>query len=207
MGRRRSIPGSIQLPRGKGRAVITFIILLLAIFVATQRTPDVPGDASGDHERYHDKTFRVARVIDGDTFDLDVADPVAGKPTTRVRLWGVDAAEVSRPGQEGMYYGEEARDFAREQLAGRDVHVILSPKKTRGNYGRLLAYVTLERGGTTFNETLIAQGYAYADRRFPHHYADRFEATERRARRDGVGLWAGITTEKMPEWRREYEGE
>ena len=92
-------------------------------------------------------------------------------------------------------------------LTGRDVHVVLSPGRTRGKYGRLLAYVYLERGGRMFNEALLEEGCAYADLRFAHHYYDRFKEIERGARQSGVGLWAGVSLEGMPEWKQRFEGE
>lgn len=156
-----------------------------------------------DWNRYHDKTFTVTKVIDGDTFDIDVPD--SGSAHTRIRLWGIDTPELAHFGKPVMHFGPEAFEFAKETLDGRSVHVVLSPKRTRGKFGRLLAYVYLERGGRMYNEMLLEQGYAYADLRFPHHYADQFESADRRARRDGVGLWADVTLEKMPAWKQRFE--
>ena len=105
-----------------------------------------------------------------------------------------------------MHFGPEARAFAERILESRTVHVVLSPKRTRDKYGRLLAYVFLERGGRMFNEMLLEEGYAYADLRFEHHYFDRFAAIEKRSRKARVGLWANVTPDKMPAWRQRFEG-
>jgi len=156
-----------------------------------------------DHDRYHNRMFRVARVVDGDTLDIDVPD--GNKPMTRIRLWGVDTPEVKGSPKGEMYFGPQASEFAKRILTGRSVYVVLAPEKTRGKYGRLLAYVMLDRGGKMFNELLLEKGLAYADRRFPHAYRKQFEAIEKRARRAGVGLWADITIEKMPGWRQRFE--
>ena len=99
----------------------------------------------------------------------------------------------------------EAGDFARGTLAGRDVHVLLVPGRTRGKYGRLLAYVFLERGEQMFNEMLLEEGYAYADLRFDHPYYKQFKDIEKRARRGRVGLWAAVTLDKMPGWKQRFE--
>ncbi len=104
-----------------------------------------------------------------------------------------------------MHFGPEATTFARETLGSRDVLVVLSPKQTRGKYGRLLAYVYLKRGGPMFNEMLIEQGFAYADLRFKHHYYRAFKSIEKRARRDAKGLWANVSPEKMPPWKQRFE--
>ncbi len=158
---------------------------------------------SADIARYHDRSFRVARIVDGDTLDIDAPD--GAKPLTRIRLWGVDTPEVVGRERGDMHFGPEASAFAKRILAGREVHVVLSPKRTRGKYGRLLAYVFLTRGGPMFNERLLEEGYAYADLRFRHHYYDRFKRIENQARRSGIGLWADITPEKMPGWKQRFE--
>ena len=152
---------------------------------------------------YHDRSFRVARVVDGDTLDIEVPDN--GKPVTRIRLWGVDTPETGHGRMPLMHFGPEATAFAKQTLEGRRVHVVLSPKKSRGKYGRLLAYVFLERGGRMFNEMLLREGFAYADLRFKHHYFDRFRSIEKLARRAKTGLWAEITPEQMPAWKQRFE--
>ena len=107
--------------------------------------------------------------------------------------------------QYALSVGLEASAYAKKVLAGRDVHVVLSPKRSRGKYWRLLAYMFLERGGRMFNEMLLKEGYAYADLRFEHHYYDRFKRIEKRARKAGVGLWADIALDKMPAWKQRFE--
>lgn len=145
----------------------------------------------------------MTHVVDGDTFDIEAPD--GNKPVTRIRLWGVDTPEIGHGGQPVMHFGREAAAFAERTLTGRKVHVVLSPKRSRGKYGRLLAYVFLERGGRMFNEMLLEEGYAYADLRFSHHYYDRFKTIEKQARKHGVGLWADVTLDEMPAWKRRFE--
>ena len=156
-----------------------------------------------DQNRYHDRSFRVARVVDGDTLDIEAPD--GEKAVTRIRLWGVDTPETGQGRQPLMHFGAEATAFAKQTLTGRTVHVVLSPKRTRGKYGRLLAYVFLQRGGRMFNEMLLDEGYAYADLRFKHHYFDRFKSFEKLARKARVGLWAKITLDDMPAWKQRFE--
>ncbi|RME39312.1 MAG: hypothetical protein D6788_05715 [Planctomycetota bacterium] len=200
----RHLPPSVRRSRwGHTVRAAGFLIvgLLLAGGMCVRSSP--PGTETDDHARYHDRTFRVARVIDGDTLDLAVPD--GRHSTTRVRLWGVDAPEVGHDGAPSMYFGGEAVAFARRTLEGRTVRIVLVPRRTRGKYGRLLAYVYLEPDGRMFNEMLLEQGYAYADYRFPHPYADRFKRLERQARKADVGLWRNVTLDKMPSWRRRWE--
>ena len=197
-----SLPRSITIRRSRRRASFALgsLLVIAAIVCDHKRQPVASGD---DQARYHDRSFRVVRVVDGDTLDIDAPD--GGKPVTRIRLWGVDTPEVRGNGRSAMHFGKEASAFAHRTLDGQDVHVVLSPSSTRGKYGRLLAYISLDRGGRMFNEMLIEEGYAYADLRFKHHYFDRFRATERRARKAGVGLWKNVTLDKMPEWKQRFE--
>lgn len=156
-----------------------------------------------DYARYDGRNFRVVRVVDGDTLDIDVPD--AGRPHTRIRLWGVDTPELARGDVPAMHFGEEAWRFAKERLEGREVVIELAPSRTRDKYERLLAYVYFERGGAMFNELLAEEGLAFADQRFRHPYDDRFELLEKRARVAGRGLWAKVTSDQMPEWRKRMD--
>ena len=189
-------------PRWRRHVLSLAVVSLVAAGIVCARSTTAP-IPDGDNARYHDRSFNVARVIDGDT--LDIAAPDGVKDVTRIRLWGVDAPEVGHGSKEGMHFGREAAEFARVTLAGRRVHVVLSPRRTRGKYGRLLAYIYLERGGTMFNELLLEKGYAYADLRFGHHYFDRFKAIEKRARKSRTGLWADVTQDRMPAWKQRFE--
>lgn len=182
--------------------IFTAVATALVGVRAIERPLDTPRQ-SEDFDRYHDRAFRVVRVVDGDTLDINAPD--RGKPTTRIRLWGVDTPEMARGGRSEMHFAAEATQYARRLLTGETVHVVLSRRRTRGKYGRLLAYVLFERGGRMFNEMLLEEGMAYADLRFPHDYDSQFRAAEKRARRAGRGLWSDVTPEKMPAWKQRFE--
>ena len=104
-----------------------------------------------------------------------------------------------------MYYGPQASAFAKSFVGGKQIRIVLAPTQTRGKYGRLLAYVYPADGDTMLNEELITHGFGYADTRFEHVWRTRFLDLEKRARKNGVGLWAEVTLEQMPEWRQRYE--
>ena len=180
------------------------VLIVAGALLLRERLTSEPR-ATGDRERYHNQSFRVVRVVDGDTMDIDLPDLTTGKDTTRLRLWGVDTPEIAHGGTHTMHFGPEATAFAKKTLLGRSVHIVLSPEKTRGKYGRLLTYIYDERGGTMFNESLLRQGFAYADSRFPHLYKRDFAAIEKRARRERVGLWESVELQQMPKWRQRRE--
>ncbi len=202
-GRRVDLPDSIRISRRPLRHIVmAAVVSLVAAGVVWDRTTHVASQTD-DHARYHDRSFRVARIVDGDTLDIEVPD--GDKPVTRIRLWGVDTPETRHSPHGEMHFGPQASSFAKTTLEGRSVHVVLSLDRTRGKYGRLLAYVYLDRGGSMFNEMLVEEGYAYADLRFKHHYYRQFKQIEKRARREGRGLWADVTPEQMPAWKQRFE--
>ena len=203
-GAQPPVPDSVTLPpRWRNKRIVGLAALVVLVAAGWFERAYLRPPTGNDHARYHNRSFKVVRVLDGDTLDLDARD---GKyPTTRVRLWGVDTPELAHDGEPAAHFGSEAQAFAARTLAGREVYIVLAPEQTRGLYGRLLAYVFLERGGGMFNEMLLEEGYAYADLRFDHLYKPQFIQADKRARRAGVGLWREVTLTDMPEWKQRFE--
>jgi micrococcal nuclease len=201
--RHPALPKSITLTGRWRRHAWLAVALAAAVALSLLDQAGQPASTGDDWAKYHDRSCKVVRVVDGDTIIIDVPDH--DKPVTRVRLWGVDAPETARHGRPESYFGAEAKAYTARRLEGRTVHLALSTKRTRGKYDRLLAYLYLERGGRMFNEMLLREGYAYADLRFDHHYYRSFRDIEKRARRDGAGLWADVTPARMPAWRQRFE--
>lgn len=178
-------------------------VVALAVLVWLSRGHQVTVSAppiGGDYERYQGRIFTVVKVVDGDTFDI--AAPDRDRPTTRIRLWGVDTPEVAGSPRGAMHYGAEASAFAKTTLNGQRVRLELVEDDTRGKFGRLLAYVYVEGTGVMLNEALLEGGYAYADPRFPHPRLASFLQLESQARAANVGLWSSVTPDQMPGWRQ-----
>jgi len=150
-----------------------------------------------DFQKYHKKTFTVVGVVDGDTLDIDA--PEGKRNYTRIRLWGIDTPETKHPEKGIMYFGPEAADFATKSALGKQVTVYLEEHRTRGKFGRLLAYVQLP-DGRFLNEVLVAEGFAYADLRFRHSLYHKYKQLEASARSGKKGLWKNVTPEQMPQW-------
>lgn len=159
-----------------------------------------------DRQRYHQRTFTVTRVVDGDTIILDIPDVHTNQDTTRVRLWGVDTPETVHPQLPVMHYGPEASNFVRELVEGKEVTIVLEPhQNTRDIYDRLLVYVYLP-DNRMLNELLLSQGYAYAEERFDHVLRDRFIQLQSEAQSQQLGLWRDAQPSDWPEWyRRRHE--
>jgi micrococcal nuclease len=201
--RRHKTAGRRLLPnRFRRHPVASLLALGVVLLITAERLGwvSLPGPAGNDYQRYDGRITVVTRVIDGDT--LDIAIPDADKPTTRVRLWGVDTPEVAGPFTEQMYFGPEASAFTHNMMQDREARIELSRIDTRDRYGRLLAYVYRADTGEMLNETLLRSGYAYADPRFDHEHKREFAQLEREARENHAGLWAEVTREQYPGWKR-----
>jgi micrococcal nuclease len=185
--------------------LLAAVAIAAAILIGRYQTAGTAGrhDDETDRQRYHQQSFRVLHVVDGDTLDVDAAD--GPERYTRIRLWGVDTPETKHPNMGIMYYGLEASAFARETAEGKTVTLGLEPvKPTRDKYGRLLAYVYLP-DGRMLNELLIEQGYGYADPRFDHVMKKQFMQLEKQAQLEKRGLWKDVRPDQMPQWRQERE--
>ena len=106
---------------------------------------------------FHCPSFKVTRVIDGDTF-------IAGRRTDgeelRIRLYGVDTPERGEP-----CFQEATERF--KELAGDSVRIEYGPRPTDRN-GRLLAYVYTEYA-ESIAEKLVQEGLGEAWKRDGQH--------------------------------------
>lgn len=153
-----------------------------------------------DLRKYHGKAFTVINVVDGDTIDIDIPD--GHDNHTRIRLWGIDTPETKHPELGVMYFGPQAAEFTKKLALEKKVTVYLDEdNRTRGKFGRLLAYVQLP-DGRFLNEVLIIEGFAYADVRFRHSFYNRYKQLESAARSQNRGLWQNVTPDQFPQWRR-----
>ena len=196
------------MSRRRRAGLIALCLLLAAVFIRLdhniarnkwQRQPQSSEQAkSRDFEKYHDKIFTVINVVDGDTIDIDVPD--GQNNHTRIRLWGIDTPETKHPTFGVMYFGPEAADFTKELVLGKQVRIYLDQgNRTRGKYGRLLAYVQLP-DKRFLNEVLLTEGYAYADLRFRHSFYHKYSTLQASARSRKKGLWPDVTREQLPQW-------
>lgn len=115
----------------------------------------------------------VARVIDGDTFEL-----ITGE---RVRLIGIDTTE------KGEKCYQEAKDRLRELVEGKDI-ILEKDATDKDRYGRLLRYVYLD--DTFINWLLVREGLARMDTIEPNtKYTQEFEQAFLLARNEDGCLW------------------
>jgi micrococcal nuclease len=193
------------------RLSVTILCLLAAMFAVcfdyschSHRQQSISSQqpaAVSDYGRYNDKTFRVVRVIDGDTIDIDAPD---GKyDHTRIRLLGIDTPETKNPKTGVMYFGPEASEFTKKSVQDKPVRVFLDAK-SRDKYNRLLAYIQLP-DGKFLNEELVSEGFAYVDTRFKHSCYHKYMQLESVAKHAKKGLWQNVTYEQFPQWKQKRE--
>ena len=102
-----------------------------------------------------------------------------------------------------MYYGKEATEYTSFLVLDKTVTVeIDTVSDSRDVYGRLLCFVTLD-DGNDFGETLIQNGYAYADLRFQHGRYDRYTNLQLQAVKARVGLWEKVEKKQFPKWLKQ----
>lgn len=130
--------------------------------------------------------FKVTKVIDGDTIDIDL-----NGVSTRIRLIGVDTPESVDPRKPVQCFAKEASNFTKDTLEGKLVY--LEEDKSQGNkdkYNRLLRYIFLE-DGTNLNQVLIEKGYANEyTYNVPYKYQKEFKDAQKFAQDYKQGLWA-----------------
>jgi len=134
---------------------------------------------------------RVTRVIDGDTFDIDLP----GRDSVRVRVLGLDTPEkrrgekVTKDARRAgtsvtaqIALGEDASTRAKKLLEGKKVS-LESGRDDRGPrldvYGRFLAYVRLS-DGRDFGLVMIKEGRGECfGWKYPHPRMQKYQRAQR----------------------------
>lgn len=169
-------------------------IILAASLLVLGTSLYVTGDLG--EERFSG-SGNVVEVTDGDTVDISSE---SGNYT--VRLLGIDAPETqaaNSPGEFGLEdslenrrclerWGEKATEYLKEEISEEEIEFSTDPEAdTRGDYGRLLAY--LEKNSTTsHNLVLVEKGYA---RVYVSDFTqlEDFREAEAHAKEENLGLW------------------
>ncbi len=122
-------------------------------------------------------TYRVTRVIDGDTIVI--------QGNYHVRYIGIDTPEINPYVEAG---GIEAWQANREMVAGKRVRLERDVSET-DRYGRLLRYVYVD--DLFVNAELVKRGLARAIAYPPDiKYQDYLDELEQQARLAARGIWA-----------------
>ena len=114
--------------------------------------------AASNAEDYSDVSVsRIIKVIDGDTFRVDINElpDIIGK-NIRIRILGINAPEINGKCAFEKELAIKARDFVQILLNNADLVVLKN--LNRGNFFRLLAEVIVD--GKNLGELLVANDLA-----------------------------------------------
>jgi micrococcal nuclease len=128
--------------------------------------------------------YPVLHIVDGDTIDIDY-----NGIKERIRFLCVDTPESVHPDRkQNIPMGKTASDYTKKRLLGKSVEIQLE-SKTRGRYGRLLAYVFID--GQNFNVDLVKQGLSpyYTKYGRSEKFNRAFQDAEKSARKTGLNIW------------------
>lgn len=125
---------------------------------------------------------KVISIHDGDTITI-----LQNKQQIKVRLFGIDAPELKQP------YGKKSKQFLANLIAGEVVEV---EENGKDRYKRTIGTIYLN--GADINAQMVANGYAWAYRKFSKKYAPQ----ESKAKKQGLGLWRDKEPIPPWEWRK-----
>lgn len=156
---------------------MAFASIVALMFLSIFAVPEEGGS------KFSDGTWKVSRVIDGDTIKLESGETV--------RYIGIDTPETVDPRRMVGCFGKEASAKNAELVLGKDVRLVKDISET-DKYGRFLRYVYVD--DLFVNEYLVREGFARASSYPPDvEYSDHFREVEREAREAKYGLWADET--------------
>jgi endonuclease YncB( thermonuclease family) len=183
---------------GRSRAVYVAVVcfaLLASTYVAWDLVGDrgkpaeppspvpapAPAPAPKSPASPEGRTAKVVWVVDGDTLHV-----MLDKRKEKVRLLQINAPEERQP-----FYRTSGK-FLRNLVAGGKVLLVpatAGTKFTRGNHGRLLAYLFVD--GRNVNVELVRAGMATFFTKYGRgRYGDAMEKAQREAKRAKRGIWS-----------------
>lgn len=124
----------------------------------------------------------VLRVIDGDTIEASV-----GSGGKIIRLVGIDAPELARPGRSADPYAEKSRNLLRALIEDKKVELKFDSKK-EDIYGRILAYAFIS--GTDIQKQLLKNGLVRVYLKSDFLKKEEYLSEERKAREAWEGIWS-----------------
>lgn len=173
------------------------LVIVAAILVIGDRGPQLRDAMEGQlrdilrSEQARDQVAGLARVIDGDTLDID---------GTRIRMFGIDAPEgrqTCRRDRSDWACGEASTDALMGAVHPWEVRC---EARDTDRYGRVVAECWT--GDRNLNAWMVAQGYAVAYRQYG---GDIYDAEEQAAKDAKRGVWSSRFD--MPwDWRKRARG-
>jgi micrococcal nuclease len=111
---------------------------------------------------YEYRVKKVIKVVDGDTIDVEIDLGFDISITQRVRLAGIDTPESRTKDLAEKELGLEVKELLKHKLEEAETIVIKTEKPdSTGKFGRVIGWLHLDHEEVSFNQTLIATGYAW----------------------------------------------
>ena len=129
----------------------TKAIFVLPLFLLIALAVGAPDEAMG----------RVTKVIDGDTFDVQLQDSSLSEDLIRIRLADIDCPETR--GAKACEAGKNASAYTRSWLLSTYIFMDLDNKTGKDQYDRWVAVAYLSEDGVpgrNFNKMLVDAGHA-----------------------------------------------
>jgi len=119
-------------------------------------------------------TTKVARVIDGDTFETETGE--------KVRLIGINAPEISD------IFGQEAKQHLENLIDGKTIELKADNiSNDRDRYSRLLRYVIYNEQDV--NKQMITDGFAFAYLKYHFEKSENYRLAQLTASKNNLGIW------------------
>ncbi len=159
------------MARKRKRLSLTTIILLIVVLLIIRFVEDIDKDVP-----VRDR-FRISKVVDGDTVELQGGD--------KVRLLSIDTPEKGEP------YYKEATDLVKQYTLGKLVELQYAEKR-RDKYGRLLAYVYVD--SIFINKLILGNGlgylYLFRDTESKMERTKELLEAQQKAIKAEIGIWS-----------------
>jgi micrococcal nuclease len=111
---------------------------------------------------YEYRVKKVNKIVDGDTFDVDLDLGFNISYSQRVRLAGIDSPESRTRDLAEKALGLESKDFLKKAVDASSFIVIKTEKPdSTEKYGRVLGWVYLDNSDKSINQIMIDLGYAW----------------------------------------------
>ena len=111
---------------------------------------------------YEYRVKKLVKVVDGDTIDVEIDLGFDISITQRIRLAGIDTPESRTRDLAEKELGLEVKELLKKKLEEAETIVIKTEKPdSTGKFGRVIGWLHLDHEEVSFNQTLIATGYAW----------------------------------------------
>lgn len=152
------------------------VLFVLATFFVEKDSITPKKSLQGEKDK---QTFKVVKVIDGDTIKLSDG--------RSLRYIGIDTAEHPNSKSKSECFSRESFEENKELVEGKTIIMEKDVSET-DLFARLLRYVYID--DVFINDYLVRQGFAYASSYPPDvKYQEQFRNAEREARENNRGLW------------------